>query len=259
MKPVLTIAGTDPSGGAGLHADLKTFASHGVYGMGVVTAVVAQNTCGVSMYEAVGRTLLASQLDAVFSDIFPAAVKIGMIPDKQAAETIAESIAKWRAPHIILDPVMVSTSRHRLQTDDGAESMAKDLFPLCELITPNLAEAERLCRFPITSRTDVENAAAVLHEQYGTAVLITGGHLQNGPDDFFLEAGHSAWIPGKRVHTGNTHGTGCTLSAAIAANRAKGHDLFSAVAASKEYVYRALCSGLTLGSGNGPIDHSVPS
>lgn len=255
MNTVLTIAGTDPSGGAGLHADLKTFCTHGVYGMGAVTAVVAQNTCGVLEYDVVRPALLASQLDAVFSDIYPDAVKIGMLPDAASIETVAAALEKWQAQRVILDPVMVSTSEHRLQRDDAAAVMANRLFPLCELITPNLAEAEKICGFPVTTRSDVERAAKCIFQTHGVAVLITGGHLENSCDDFLFDEDGMVWFPGEQITTKNTHGTGCTLSAAIAANRAKGESLRNAVRKAKQYVHRALSQGLNLGKGNGPLDH----
>lgn len=255
MKTVLTIAGTDPSGGAGLHADLKTFCAHGVYGMGAVTAVVAQNTCGVLEYDVVRPALLAAQLDAVFSDIVPDAVKIGMLPDTTSIETVAAALEKWQAGRVILDPVMVSTSEHRLQRDEAAGVMANRLFPLCELITPNLAEAEKLCGFPVVCRTDVEHAAKFIFDTHGVPVLITGGHLKDSCDDLLFDAEGLVWFPGEQIATKNTHGTGCTLSAAIAANRAQGESLHSAVRKAKHYVHRALSQGLNLGKGNGPIDH----
>jgi len=255
MNTVLTIAGTDPTGGAGLHADLKTFCAHGVYGMGVVTAVVAQNTCGVLAYDPVRPALLAAQLDAVFSDIFPDAVKIGMLPDTASIQAVATALEKWQARRVILDPVMVSTSEHRLQRADAAAVMAEMLFPRCELITPNLAEAATLCGFPVTNRSEVERAAETVFKKYGTSVLVTGGHLENSCDDLLFDGNGPVWIPGHRVETENTHGTGCTLSAAIAANRARGETLRDAVAHAKSYVLGALSRSLNLGKGNGPLDH----
>lgn len=255
MKTVLTIAGTDPSGGAGLHADLKTFCAHGVYGMGAVTAVVAQNTCGVFEYDSVRPALLAAQLDAVFSDIVPDAVKIGMLPDTTSIETVAAALEKWQAGRVILDPVMVSTSEHRLQRDDAAGVMANRLFPLCELITPNLAEAEKLCGFPVVTRADIEQAAEFIYKKHGVAVLVTGGHLKDSCDDYLFDREGKCWFPGKPIGTKNTHGTGCTLSAAIAANRATGESLRDAIQHAKQYVLRALSQELNLGKGNGPLDH----
>jgi len=255
MKTVLTIAGTDPSGGAGLHADLKTFCAHGVYGMGVITAVVAQNTCGVLEYDTVRPGLLAAQLDAVFSDIFPDAVKIGMLPDTASMETVTTALEKWQARRVILDPVMVSTSEHRLQRADAAAAMADRLFPLCELITPNLAETEKLCGVPVATRTEMEQAAEFLHKKHGVPVLITGGHLKDSCDDLLFDREGKCWFPGKLIGTKNTHGTGCTLSAAIAANRATGERLRDAIQHAKQYVLRALSQGLNLGKGTGPLDH----
>lgn len=255
MKTVLTIAGTDPSGGAGLHADLKTFCAHGIYGMGVITAVVAQNTSGVFEYDTVRPKLLTAQLEAVFSDIFPDAVKIGMLPDIPSIEAVATALEKWKPKQVILDPVMVSTSDHRLQREDAARVMVERLFPRCELVTPNLAESETLCGFPVTCRKDAERAARFLRDTCGTAVLITGGHLQDSCDDLLYDSTGENWFPGKRIATSNTHGTGCTLSAAIAANRAAGDTLPEAVRHAKEYVFRALSCGLRLGKGNGPLDH----
>lgn len=255
MKTVLTIAGTDPSGGAGLHADIKTFCAHGVYGMGVITAVVAQNTCGVIEYDVVRPGLLTAQLEAVFSDIFPDAVKIGMLPDIPSIEAVTAALKKWDAKKVILDPVMVSTSDHRLQREDAARVMAERLFPRCELVTPNLAEAEALCGFPVTCRNDAERAARYIYRTCGTSVLITGGHLQDSCDDLLYDSNGVNWFPGRRIATRNTHGTGCTFSAAIAANRAAGDTLPEAVHHAKEYVIQTLSCGLHLGKGNGPVDH----
>jgi len=256
MKTVLTIAGTDPSGGAGLQADLKTFAAHGVYGMGVVTALVAQNTLGVTAVEKIGRMMLDAQLEAVFGDIFPDAVKIGMIREPESVAAIAAILKKYRPKNVVLDTVMVSSSGHRLLESGAERGLIRDLIPLCDLITPNLPEAETLCGFPIRSATDADRAAREIARRYAGAILIKGGHSAGDAcDDILYLRNERIVFEGHRVHTKNTHGTGCTLSAAIAANLALGLNIPDAVCEAKDYVTGALSWGLSLGHGNGPIHH----
>lgn len=256
MKTVLTIAGTDPSGGAGLQADLKTFAAHGVYGMGVVTALVAQNTRGVTAVEKISRQMLEAQLEAVFSDIFPDAVKIGMIRDDESVATIAAILKKYRPKNVVLDTVMVSSSGHRLLKSGAERGLTRDLIPLCDLITPNLPETEALCGFPIRSATDADRAAREIARRYAGAILIKGGHSAgNACDDILYFRDERMVFEGRRVETKNAHGTGCALSAAIASNLAQGSTLPDAVREAKDFVTGALSWGLSLGHGNGPIHH----
>ena len=257
MKVALTIAGSDCSGGAGIQADLKTFLMHGVYGMSVVTALTAQNTTGVYGVVEPEPAFLASQLDCAFQDIFPDAVKIGMMPSAQAVQVTAEKLRRYRPAHIVIDPVMVSTSGRCLMSAQAKETAQQELFLLAEVLTPNLPEAEALIGHPITSRADTEAVAAELSQRYGCAILLKGGHRVTDADDLLWQAGQGTWLSGVKVDNPNAHGTGCTLSSAIAANLANGLDLFQAVRAAKAYLTAALRAGLDLGRGPGPLDHTL--
>ena len=257
MKVALTIAGSDCSGGAGIQADLKTFLMHGVYGMSVVTALTAQNTTGVYGVVEPEPAFLASQLDCVFQDIFPDAVKIGMMPSAQAVQVTAEKLRRYRPAHIVIDPVMVSTSGRWLMSAQAVEAAQQELFPLAEVLTPNLPEAEALIGHPITSRADTEAVAAELSQRYGCAILLKGGHRVTDADDLLWQDGQGTWLSGSKVDNPNAHGTGCTLSSAIAANLANGLDLVQAVRAAKAYLTAALRAGLDLGRGPGPLDHTL--
>ena len=250
----LTIAGSDSSGGAGIQADLKTFLANGVYGMSAITALTAQNTCGVRAVLNSTADFLRGQLDAVFEDIPPDAVKIGMVSSAELIEVIAERLTLYGAKKIVVDPVMVATSGARLIDGDAIKTLTTKLFPLATVITPNLPELEVLVREKISSPRDMELAAQKIFDDYGCAVLAKGGHGFNDANDYLFD-GAGKWFYGRRVDTKNTHGTGCTLSSAIAANLAKGHDLQAAVERAKNYLTGALMSGLELGKGNGPLDH----
>jgi len=255
VKTALSIAGTDPSGGAGLQADLKTFAAHGVYGMGAITAIVAQNTVGVTAVEKVGSFILEAQLDAVFSDIFPDAVKIGMVPDGPLIATVAAALRKWNARNIVLDTVMVSTSGRRLLDEGASADLVRELLPLATVITPNIPEAEVLCGFPITSRGDMLIAAKTIARSTASAILVKGGHLSGACDDLLYIDGKEIWYSTERIETRHTHGTGCTLSAAIAANIASGASISEAVESAKKYLTRAILMAPGLGKGHGPVQH----
>ncbi len=256
MKTALSIAGTDPTGGAGLQADLKTFAAHGVYGMGAITAIVAQNTTGVRAIENASPAIVRAQLDAVFEDIFPDAVKIGMIPNAAVINAVADCLAKWRAQNVVIDTVMISSSGRRL-LDEGAErDLVKRLFPLAHVITPNMSEAETLCGFPIASREDMSRAARALGSMTNAAVLLKGGHLPGDACDLLLCQGTEQWFSAPRIATLHTHGTGCALSSAIASNLALGLPVREAVARAKEYITRAIQGAPGLGKGNGPLCHN---
>ena len=258
--PVLSIAGSDSSGGAGIQADLKTMSALGVYGMTAITSLTAQNTLGVRAVLEVPPAFLNAQLAAVFEDIPPAAVKLGMIPSAQLMETAAEQLSRYDARHVVLDPVMIATSGARLMQADALSVMRQRLFPLAELLTPNLPEAEALTGQPISGRADMERAAKELSEEAGCAVLIKGGHLAETADDLLLDAKHGIrqWFSGKRIPTENTHGTGCTLSSAIACGLGRGDTLPEAVAGAKNYLTGLLEAGLSLGHGNGPLWHNAP-
>ena len=255
MKTVLTIAGTDPSGGAGLQADLKTMTALGTYGMAVTTAIVVQNTCGVSRVELLPPDLILAQLEAVLSDIPPDAVKIGMVGGAAALTALSRRLSGLSCP-IVVDPVMVSTSGHRLLEPRAQAALERGLLPLATVMTPNLPEAEALLRRPIPDRAAMEQAAADLAGRYPGAILIKGGHLAGHCDDLLWAQGRPHWLPGTRVDTTNTHGTGCTLSTALSCGLAQGLSLEEAARRAKAYVAGGLRAGLALGRGNGPLDHT---
>lgn len=255
MYTALTIAGTDPSGGAGIQADLKTFTAYGVYGMSVITAVVAQNTCGVTDVENMSVHMVERQLDAVFTDIFPDAVKIGMVSSIPIIDAIVAKLLQYRPRNVVLDPVMVATSGDRLLDEAAELHLINRLLPLADLITPNIPETSVLCGAPIKNKQDMVLAAKAISAHFGGAVLIKGGHLEDCSDDLLYAQGDMQWLTGKRIDTRNTHGTGCTLSSAIAANLARKHELTKAVEDAKHYVTDALSTGLDLGKGSGPLNH----
>ncbi|MFR2288377.1 MAG: bifunctional hydroxymethylpyrimidine kinase/phosphomethylpyrimidine kinase [Butyricicoccus sp.] len=216
MKTVLSIAGTDPTGGAGIQTDLKTFEAFGVYGMAVITVVCAQNTTGVFGMQPVSAELVGKQIDCVFDDIFPDAVKVGMLYDAEIIHTVAERLKAYHAKNIVLDPVMMSSSGTALLHHDAAKVLQEELFPLCTLVTPNLHEAAAVCSHNITNREDMEQAAREIVGKTGGAVLVKGGHLADCADDLLFEGTEMHWLPAPRIDNPNTHGTGCTLSSAIA-------------------------------------------
>lgn len=259
MKKVLSIAGSDSSGGAGIQADIKSIMAHGSYAMTVITVLTAQNTTGVYGIAEVAPEFVENQLDCVFTDIFPDAVKIGMVYSAAIISSIAQKLKQHQASKIVLDPVMVATSGGRLLSDDSIESLKAELMPLADLITPNIPEAECLCGFGIHSRLDMVRAAKKIAATYGGSILIKGGHLYESADDFLLIQGHKGseevWFPGVKIDNPNTHGTGCTLSAAIACNLAAGDEMKAAVKKAKDYVAGALLANLDLGQGSGPLDH----
>ena len=258
MKKVLTIAGSDSSGGAGIQADIKTMLANGVYAMSAITALTAQNTTGVRGILEVSPEFLAQQIDAVFEDIFPDAVKIGMVSSEELIGTIAERLRFYGAGNIVVDPVMVATSGSRLMKSGAVTALERELFPMATLVTPNIPEAEVLSGKSISGRENLIEAARSISETYGCAVLVKGGHLEEESgkaDDLLYADGVFCWFEGRRIDNPNTHGTGCTLSSAIAANLAKGYGLAEAVSRAKEYISGALGAMLDLGSGSGPMDH----
>jgi hydroxymethylpyrimidine/phosphomethylpyrimidine kinase len=255
MKTALTIAGSDSSGGAGIQADIKTMTANGVFAMSAVTALTAQNTTGVTDIFETTPKFLSEQLDAVFTDIYPDAVKIGMVSSAELIATIAERLRFYKAKHIVVDPVMVATSGAKLLRDDAVAALTAELLPLAEVLTPNIPEAEILAGMTITDAADMEAAARIISEKYGCAVLCKGGHQINDADDLLWQGGTGKWFRGKRIHNPNTHGTGCTLSSAIASNLAKGYDLDTSVERAKAYISGALAAMLDLGKGSGPMDH----
>ena len=255
INTALTIAGSDSSGGAGIQADLKTMMANGVYGMSAITALTAQNTTGVTAIMQVSPEFLGQQIDAVFSDIYPDAVKTGMVADGELIEVIAERLLFYRARNIVIDPVMVATSGARLISEDAVSSLTERLLPVANVITPNIPEAEVLSGMKISDKADMERAAAHICKEYGCVVLLKGGHSISDADDLLYENGCTKWFSGIRVDNPNTHGTGCTLSSAIASNLAKGYNLNQAVALAKKYISGALSAMLDLGRGSGPLHH----
>ena len=255
MRTALTIAGSDSSGGAGIQADIKTMTANGVFATCAVTALTAQNTTGVTDILESTPHFLEEQLDAVFTDIFPDAVKIGMVSSAALIAVIADKLRRYGAKHIVVDPVMVATSGAKLLQDDAVSALTEKLLPLAEVLTPNIPEAEILSGMTITDAAGMESAARIIHDKYGCAVLCKGGHQINDADDLLWRDGSGKWFRGKRIDNPNTHGTGCTLSSAIAANLAKGCDLDTAVEQAKAYISGALAAMLDLGKGSGPMDH----
>ena len=256
MKTALTVAGSDCSGGAGIQADLKTMTMNGVYAMSAVTALTAQNTTGVRAISEVTPEFLKEQLDAVFDDIYPDAVKIGMAPSAGLVKIIADRLLYHHAKNIVLDPVMVSTSGSALIKDDALDALKEYLLPISTLVTPNIPEAELLSGINVRDDTDMRSAAGIIAEKYHCAVLLKGGHSVNDANDLLYAKGVFTWFCGSRIDNPNTHGTGCTLSSAIAANLAKGCDLETSVKRAKEYISGALADMLDLGQGSGPMNHA---
>ena len=257
MKTALTIAGSDCSGGAGIQADIKTMTMCGVYAMSAITALTAQNTTGVFGIMEVTPDFLAAQIDAIADDIPPNAVKTGMVSSIGLIETIADKIEKYKLPNVVVDPVMVATSGARLISEDAVAALESRLFPLATVITPNIPEAEVISGISIHSRSDMERAAAMIHERYGCAVLCKGGHSIADANDFLYQNEQiQKWFEGKRIDNPNTHGTGCTLSSAIASYLALEHDLIDSVRMAKDYLSSALAAGLDLGKGSGPMMHN---
>ena len=257
MKVTLTIAGSDSSGGAGIQADLKTMCMNGVYGESVITALTAQNTTGVRAVLDSTPAFLEAQLDAVFEDIYPDAVKIGMVSQSALIHVIATKLQYYHPKNIVLDPVMVATSGAKLISDEAIHTLKEELIPLANLITPNIPEAEVLSHMKITSSEDMLKAAKKIYDTYGCAVLCKGGHQLNDANDLLYINNTYQWFYGKKIPNNNTHGTGCTLSSAIAANLAKGFTIQESIQRAKDYLSLALSAMLDLGAGSGPMMHNV--
>ena len=256
MKTALSIAGSDSCGGAGIQADIKTMTMNGVYAMTAITALTAQNTTGVRSIMEASPQFLKDQLDAIFEDIRPDSVKIGMVSSAELIQVIADKLAYYNAENIVVDPVMVATSGSKLMKTDAVSVLASRLLPLATLVTPNIPEAEVLSDRKIDSKEDMECAAKIIGETYGCAVLLKGGHNINDANDLLYANKNCKWFYGRRIPNPNTHGTGCTLSSAIAANLAKGYDLDTSVQRAKDYISGALDAMLNLGQGSGPMKHS---
>lgn len=256
MKKALTIAGSDCSGGAGIQADLKTMTMNGVYAMSVITALTAQNTMGVRAIQEVTPRFLEEQMDAVFEDITPNAVKIGMVSSSDLIRKISEKLREWKAKNIVVDPVMAATSGARLIQSEAVRTLVEELLPLALVVTPNIPEGEILSGRSIHCPSDMEAAAKEIGERYQCAALLKGGHCVEDANDLLYFEGNTEWFHGKRIDNPNTHGTGCTLSSAIAANLAKGFCLKDSVRRAKSYLSGALAAQLNLGRGSGPMDHA---
>ena len=256
LKTVLTIAGSDCSGGAGIQADIKTMTVNGVYAMSAITALTAQNTTGVKAIQESSPDFLKQQLDSIFEDIYPDAVKIGMVSSDKLICVIADRLKYYGAKNIVVDPVMVATSGSVLMKSNAVETVIKKLLPLSTLVTPNIPEAEVFYGQTIKTKEDMVVAARQIGDRYHCAVLLKGGHSINDANDLLYANGETVWFEGKRIDNPNTHGTGCTLSSAIAANLAKGFTLVESVQRAKEYISGALSAMLDLGKGCGPMNHA---
>lgn len=256
MNTALTIAGSDSSGGAGIQADIKTMTANGVYAMSAITALTAQNTTGVTGIMEVTPEFLAEQLDCIFTDIYPDAIKTGMVSSGSLIKTIADKLKQYDAKNIVVDPVMVATSGAKLISDEAVGTLKNELLPLATVITPNIPETEVLSGMNIETEEDMEVAAKYIFETYGCAVLCKGGHSLSDANDLLYNADGARWFYGKRIDNSNTHGTGCTLSSAIASNLAKGRSLEEAVLLAKHYISGALSAMLDLGKGSGPMNHA---
>ena len=255
MKTTLSIAGSDCSGGAGIQADLKTMTMHGVYAMSVITALTAQNTTGVRAIQESTPAFLKAQMDAVFEDIYPDAVKIGMVSSSELIGVIGERLKYYGAKNVVVDPVMVASSRSSLMQSEAVQNLIAELFPLATLVTPNIPEAQVLSGLSIETKEDMIAAAKQIGDTYHCAVLVKGGHNVHDANDLLYADGELVWFEGSRIDNPNTHGTGCTLSSAIAANLAKGCTLVESVQKAKAYLTGALADMLDLGEGSGPINH----
>ncbi len=256
MKTALTIAGSDCSGGAGIQADLKTMTMNGVYAMSVITALTAQNTTGVRAIQESTPEFLKQQLDAVFEDIYPDAVKIGMAASSSLIHVIAERLHFYGAKNVVVDPVMAATSGSALMENDAVQTLIEELLPIAALVTPNIPEAQILSGLVIENKENMAAAAKKIGDSCHCAVLLKGGHRINDANDLLYANGEMVWFEGKRINNPNTHGTGCTLSSAIASNLAKGVGLVQAVQMAKEYISDALAAMLDLGMGSGPMQHN---
>lgn len=255
MKISLTIAGSDSGGGAGIQADIKTMMANGVFAASAITAMTAQNTTGVTSIMNASEEFLAQEIDCVFSDLRPDSVKIGMVSEIGLIRVIAQKLKEYNAENVVVDPVMVATSGARLLNENAIGALKEELFPIADILTPNIPEAEELTGMKIMSPDDMIEAAKQISETYNCAVLCKGGHDLNDANDLLYRSGEYRWFYGKRIQNPNTHGTGCTLSSAIAANLAKGFDMEESVSRAKEYISGALAAMLNLGKGKGPMNH----
>lgn len=256
LKTALTIAGSDCSGGAGIQADLKTMTMNGVYAMSAITALTAQNTTGVRAIQESTPDFLKQQIDAVFEDIYPDAVKIGMVSSSELIHVIADRLRYYNAKNVVVDPVMVATSGSTLMKNDAVQTLIEELLPVATLVTPNIPEAQVLSGLTMETKADMITAAKQIGDTYHCSVLLKGGHSISDANDLLYANGEPVWFEGKRINNPNTHGTGCTLSSAIASNLAKGFTLAESVQRAKDYISGALATQLDLGKGSGPMQHN---
>lgn len=254
MKHLLSIAGSDCSGGAGIQADLKTFSAFGHYGMTAITALTAQNTTGVYEVVDLSPDFITKQIQLILDDIPPHAVKVGMVSNTDLIKAIARTLKSYKVDRLVVDPVMVSTSGSKLLSDDAIAALKEDLLPLAKIITPNIHEAEVLAHMTIQTKEDMVKAAQVIYKQIQTSVLIKGGHLKDCADDLLYD-GQETWFRSGRIDNDNTHGTGCTLSSAIACGLAEDLSLYDSIINAKAYIAGALSAQLDIGKGSGPLDH----
>lgn len=255
MKKILTIAGSDCSGGAGIQADIKTIVAHKMYAMSAITALTAQNTTGVYDVLNVPREFLNKEIHCIMKDIFPDAIKVGMVSSKEIIEEIVERLLEYKAKNIVVDPVMISTSGSRLLSEDAMEALITKLLPIADVITPNIPEAECICGFKILNKENMIEAAEKISREYKGKILIKGGHLENSADDLLYKDGKITWYQEEKLDNSNTHGTGCTLSSAIACNLAAGYSIDESILRAKQYITGALRDNLNIGKGNGPLNH----
>lgn len=255
MKKVLTIAGSDSSGGAGIQADLKTFSAHGVFGMSVIAAVTAQNTKEVIDVQNISPDIIGKQIDAIFDDIEVDAVKIGMISEIECINVVSEKLRKYKPRNVVLDPVMVSKSGYSLMNPNSVETLIKELIPIVSVVTPNIPEAEIIANIKIETISDMEKAAKIIYNMGPKNVLIKGGHLTGDATDVLYDGKNFVYLKNERINTKNTHGTGCTLSSSIASNLALGMNIKEAVENAKKYITTAIEHSLSIGHGSGPTNH----
>lgn len=255
MKKVLTIAGSDCSGGAGIQADIKTIAVHKMYGMSVITALTAQNTTQVNGVIDTPAEFVGKQIDSIFTDIRPDAVKIGMVSNADIVNVIAERLSFYNAVNIVVDPVMIASSGNSLIKNDTVKAMTETLFPIATLITPNIPEAEILSGMKINNQEQMMESAEKICSGFNCAVLVKGGHVGLDASDFLYNFCTSKWFRSERIKNENTHGTGCTLSSAIACNLADGKTIAESIHFAKDYLSGALKQDFNLGKGSGPLNH----
>ena len=255
MRKVLSIAGSDCSGGAGIQADLKTFSAHGVYGMTVITSVVAENTCRVIEFQDVRPDIIAKQIDAVFEDIPPDAVKVGMLSCRETMLTVADKLQEWQASNVVIDPVMYAKNGCELMDSGAVDTLIAKVIPLADVLTPNIPEAEKITGIQIRTRDDMIEAAHEIHKGGCKAVIIKGGHSDGDATDILFDGREIYSFSSPRIHTKNTHGTGCTFSSAVAANLANGNTFAKSVELAKDYITAAIEHSLQIGKGHGPTNH----